>query len=649
MKKFLFKIFGLIIIICLIYNFHYLNLNSSFSTKEIKYNGSNLRVNIDGKASDILPTSGNYYLSSYDCKDSDTVLKWNRASYQLTIENNKKGSSASCYLNFESNPKLSEMPVGSYVKYVGNNGCSGKSCEGQNANYIDDGNKGFCYNSSYQFSVSGWRIAYQKDGSAYLVSAGSPECMCTDSDGKISDNCSGDKSGNISKHIDNLNKIALNYCNADYSYNGVCDSTSAWNIQDNDYQEITFHYGVRRSLNDCVGSDGYRKKSCGISYDLIDNGGTYWFSSSSDRSNSDVFSWYSSFHALKKSISSSISGVRPVLRFHPSVVVIGGAGTYEDPFIIGNNTFKINSGASYINKTEASKVKLDLIGLSNVSQMCVNINSISCSNYVDFSNSYVMDWSDMSDGEKVVYVYYKDKTGKIIASMSQSVILDTKGPANNSISVGSGKGLYRILKISSEDADKMCFSNVNGECVNWVDYDTNYTWKFDGMGKKTVYGFFKDKAGNVSSVSAITEVTSAVEFVVNEDFSDTIYDKQLLISDNGDYPWIVSDGKFQSNNKNIKSSISTSTIQFTPTVDSYLSFDYGISSESGYDKLTIVLESSDISTILVNAISGINTGTISNVELSEGVTYTLKLSYSKDGSGSNGSDKGYIDNLAIQS
>ena len=342
-------------------------------------------------------------------------------------------------------------------------------------------------------------------------------------------------------------------------------------------------------------------------------------------------------------------GVRPVLRLQSSVIVLGGSGTYEDPYTIGNNRFSINNGNKYVNANEASQVKLTLVGLSGVSQMCINTDSTGCSNYVDFASSYTLNWSGLAEGKKIVYVYYKDKTGKIIASMSQSVILDTKGPANNSISVGSGKGLYRVLKISSEDADKMCFSNVNGECVNWVDYDTNYTWKFDGMGKKTVYGFFKDKAGNVSSVSVITEVTSAVEFVVNEDFSDTIYDKQLLISDNGDYPWIVSDGKFQSNNKNIKSSISTSTIQFTPTVDSYLSFDYGISSESGYDKLTIVLESSDISTILVNAISGINTRTISNVELSEGVTYTLKLSYSKDGSGSNGSDKGYIDNLAIQS
>ena len=57
--------------------------------------------------------------------------------------------------------------------------------------------------------------------------------------------------------------------------------------------------------------------------------------------------------------------------------------------------------------------------------------------------------------------------------------------------------------------------------------------------------------------------------------------------------------------------------------------------------------SSGSSTTLVNAISGTNTGKKSSIKLSSGVTYTLTLSYSKDGSASSGSDIGYIDNLVI--
>ena len=648
MKKVFLRIFGFIIIVCLVCNYN--KLNSSFSTKEIKYNGNNLRISIDGQVSDRLPTSGRYYLSSYDCKDNNTIIGWNQDTYELTVNNNAKSSGVACYLNFESNPKLNKMPVGSYVKYVGNNGCSGKSCEGENANYVNDKDMGFCYNSIYKFSVSGWRIAYQKDGSTFLVSAGSPECMCTNSNGKISDVCNLNEINNNSKHIDNLNKIALKYCNKNYSYNWVCESYNTWNINDNDYQEITSWYGIKNTLDDCSSLNNYRKKSCGKSYNLIDNGGNYWFSTSVDNSKNYTFNWVSSEHAIKKSISTSVSGVRPVLRFHPSVVVVGGSGTYEDPFIIGNNTFKINNGASYVNKKESSKVKLDLIGLSNVSQMCISVNSISCNNYVDFSNNYVMDWSTMSDGEKVVYVYYKDKVGNIVASMNQEIILDTKAPVNNHVVVGNGKSFSRVLNISSIGAEKMCFSNEAGDCTNWINYNTNYTWKFtDGVGSKKVYAFFKDKAGNISSTSAVAEVTSNVEFMVNEDFSDSIYDNNLSVFGNDDYSWIVSNGQFQSNNKTIKDSSSMSSIKFTPTVKSYLSFDYGVSSEADYDKLTITLETMDKTVVLVDGISGNNIGTISRIELFEGVTYTLKLSYTKDGSGDKNYDIGYIDNLTIQS
>ena len=74
--------------------------------------------------------------------------------------------------------KLSSVASGSYVKYTGSNGCSGKACEGQNANYVSDSNMGYCYSSSYKFNANGWRVAYtKKNDSAYLISAGAPECF----------------------------------------------------------------------------------------------------------------------------------------------------------------------------------------------------------------------------------------------------------------------------------------------------------------------------------------------------------------------------------------------------------------------------------------------------------------------------------------
>ena len=649
MKRKLFIFFIIIVSFFSIYFWKDSDVSSSLALKEkeIKYNGNNLRVSIDGNTSETLPTSGSYYLASYSCKSSNTTLKWDRTNYKLIVDNDGKSSGVSCYLDFQSNPKLNNMPAGSYVKYVGNNGCTGKSCEGQNANYVSDTDMGYCYDSGNHFIVNGWRIAYQKDGSAYLISAGSPECMCTSKDGIAGTSCSNYETTNgVPQHLANLNRHALAYCNQDYAYNGACDSTSTWNINDSDYQEIN---ESRKSLSKCYGS--FRKKYCGLSYSLVDNGGDYWFATSYSSSSAKAFMWFTGSRFVRINNSDNAYGLRPVLRLQSSVVVLSGEGTYTDPFVIGNNAFKINNGKKYVNKKEVSRVQLSLTGLSDVTQMCVNVDSAGCSNYVTFANSYTLDWSGEADGEKVVYVYYKNSAGEIVASMNRKIIVDTKAPSGNSFSIGDGEELTRVLTISSTGADYMCFSNTSSNvsnCTDWVDYATSYSWTLsDGNGTKTVYGFFKDEAGNVSSTSATVTVTS-IGFSVNENFADTTYDSNLTVAGSGSYPWIVSNGQFQSNNKGVNNSTSTSTIQFTPTVDATLSFDYGVSSESNYDKLTITLSrSSGSSTTLVNAISGTNTGKKSSIKLSSGVTYTLTLSYSKDGSASSGSDIGYIDNLVI--
>ena len=655
MKKKLLIVLTIVFCFSFIYLFRSENSNSLFSLKEVKYNGNNLRISIDGNSSDTLPTSGKYYLVNYDCKSSDTVITWNKETYTLNVSNNNKKGGVSCYLDFQTHPKLSDMPIGSYVDYTGNNGCEGNHCKGENANYVnDDTNMGYCSNSYYRFSVNGWRIGYLKDGSAYLISAGAPECMCTDSSGNAGTRCdSYEGTAGVPQHLANLNNASLKYCNHDYAYNGVCDGASSWNIKDSDFQEVTFNIEKKKKLSDANSVACYRKKSCGVSYNLIDNGGYYWFATPSGVSSTATFYW-NPFHRIVDRSSSSIArGVRPVLRLASSVIVTGGSGTYEDPYTIANNSFNINNGNKYVNASEAASVKLSLIGLSDVSKMCINTDSTGCSNYVDFSNSYMLDWSGLSEGKKVVYVYYKDSNDKVIASINRSIILDKTAPTSNSISIGDGKGLTRTLTVSSTGASKMCFSNTSSSassCTNWVDYATSYVWRLsDGTGSKTVYGFFRDEAGNISSTTATTTVTSIVEFVVNEDFADSTFDSNLTVAGSGSYPWVVSNGQFQSNNKGVKSSTSTSKIHFTPTVDANLSFDYGVSSEASYDKLTITLASSSSSTTLVNAISGTKSGTISNIALSSGVTYTLALSYTKDSSTDKNLDIGCISNLKIQS
>ena len=231
------------------------------------------------------------------------------------------------YTISNGNTKLSEVAPGSYVKYTGNNGCSGKSCEGQNANYVSDTDMGYCYNPDYKYNANGWRVAYVKDGTAYLTSAGSPECMCTSSDGTAGTNCrdSFETTNGGPKHIANLTAKALTYCNSTYAYGGKCDSNSAWNMVDADFQAITGD--TLSTAND---------KSNYDSYSLINNGGYYWFATPESSSSMPVFCWSPIDRNVRGTISNYVGGLRPVLRFASSVVVTGGTGTYKDPYIISN-------------------------------------------------------------------------------------------------------------------------------------------------------------------------------------------------------------------------------------------------------------------------------------------------------------------------
>lgn len=78
------------------------------------------------------------------------------------------------------------------------------------------------------------------------------------------------------------------------------------------------------------------------------------------------------------------------------------------------------------------------------------------------------------------------------------------------------------------------------------------------------------------------------------------------------------------------------------------SFDYGVSSEVGYDELTITLTGDDSSeVILVSAISGEDSGTVIR-QISAGVNYTIIVDYTKDSSSYENDDIGWIDNLVIQ-
>lgn len=104
------------------------------------------------------------------------------------------------------------------------------------------------------------------------------------------------------------------------------------------------------------------------------------------------------------------------------------------------------------------------------------------------------------------------------------------------------------------------------------------------------------------------------------------------------YPWNLANGYLISTNKVDKSS-STFKITFSCESSVLFGMNYGTSTESGYDKLTVVLDGNSFTC----------SGTASSDEFTElqPGEHVLTLTYSKDGSGSSGSAQVWVSRLAL--
>ena len=204
---------------------------------------------------------------------------------------------------------LSNVKIGSYVDF---DNCTGDGCSADNANYKNDDDMGYCYNVNSKYNVNGWRVAYIKDNIVYLVSAGAVNCY--------------DKKEDNVNFIDDLNKIALNYCNDKYIYGKKCDD-NIWTFNTNDLKNI-----INTNISDCI---GISNTLCGYDNDLVNNGGYYWITDDTD--NLKQYYWNSS----DKFISSTSNleqgyGVRVVMKLQEGLYVKSGSGIYTNPYVIFN-------------------------------------------------------------------------------------------------------------------------------------------------------------------------------------------------------------------------------------------------------------------------------------------------------------------------
>ena len=266
-------------------------------------------------------------------------------------------------------PLLNTMNVGDYVAYEGDsiNGClynqdgitgsaqteavAGNSCKGENANQSIDtnGTYGYCENDDYRYTTYGWRIAYIENDNVYLISAGSPECIQGDfseadwenySDDNFEESDSNLKLMSITpqdhvSHIANLNNAAKKYCNSLYADGGNCSLDNTWAMGNDDFKKITYALsGTAYNLASYYGTPTFDSNVLQrYDFDLIDNGGSYWFAAQSGSGGGGVI-WSSASRNIYFQTSNTVSGFRPIIKLSSSVYVTGGEGIMTSPYEI---------------------------------------------------------------------------------------------------------------------------------------------------------------------------------------------------------------------------------------------------------------------------------------------------------------------------
>ena len=132
--------------------------------------------------------------------------------------------------------------------------------------------------------------------------------------------------------MDDLNRKALKYCNRDYIKDGICDENTVWSYNGQDFEKIL---GKGFTLGNCYGIDSTIKTACDYSNDLINNGGYYWINSI--LKNTDlIFTWNPESTKISTDDLSENLGLRVVLKLDPTIEIISGDGTYNNPYIIFN-------------------------------------------------------------------------------------------------------------------------------------------------------------------------------------------------------------------------------------------------------------------------------------------------------------------------
>jgi hypothetical protein len=166
----------------------------------------------------------------------------------------------------------------------------------------------------------------------------------------------------------------------------------------------------------------------------------------------------------------------------------------------------INDGEKY---TNSSVVRLSLAAndlISGVWQMSFSTSGTNWTKWIPFKNTHQFELPDI-DGEQLIYFRVRDYANNNAEPVSDSIILDTKPPANLSIVINGGIMLtnihYVILALNATDELSGVHKiSLSDDSVTWKDW-RNYVNKIEyylppGDGEKTIYLRAIDEVGNIA-------------------------------------------------------------------------------------------------------------------------------------------------------
>lgn len=171
----------------------------------------------------------------------------------------------------------------------------------------------------------------------------------------------------------------------------------------------------------------------------------------------------------------------------------------------------INAGVTY---TKIRSVSLKIEANGAIQMMIANDSTFRGAVWQKYAFILPQWFLTFGEGDKYVFVKFKDSKGVESAAVKDKIILDKTPPSNSSITIDVENGVVRDatkpvkLKLKADDASYMMVANQKEFLQSkWEIYKTEMDWMLDATndgtkdGLKQVFVRFRDKIGNISDVS----------------------------------------------------------------------------------------------------------------------------------------------------